>query len=116
MTEAERMNPWSLHDRGHDVRNLSPTTRAVYVHNVKKFSQYGRSPDCLGLEDIRTYRSTWCHRELLGRRSIKLSPRAFSSPSGPAPVGLTLPSAFSLVSRVLAGCNQSPLPTAASRR
>jgi integrase/recombinase XerD len=38
------------------VRNLSPTTRAVYVHNVKKFSQYfGRSPDCLGLEDVRAY-------------------------------------------------------------
>jgi integrase/recombinase XerD len=27
------------------VRNLSPTTREVYIHNVKKFSQYfGRSP------------------------------------------------------------------------
>ena len=38
------------------VRNLSPTTREVYIHNVKKFSQYfGRSPDCLGLEDVRTY-------------------------------------------------------------
>jgi integrase/recombinase XerD len=38
------------------VRNLSPTTRKVYIHNVKKFSQYfGRSPDCLGLEDVRTY-------------------------------------------------------------
>ena len=32
------------------VRNLSPTIRASYIHNVKKFSQYfGRSPDCLGL-------------------------------------------------------------------
>jgi len=38
------------------VRNLSPTTRGSYIHNVKKFSQYfGRSPDCLGLEDVRTY-------------------------------------------------------------
>src|SRR5215469_16526240 len=38
------------------VPNLSPTTREVYIHNVKKFSQYfGRSPDCLGLEDVRTY-------------------------------------------------------------
>jgi integrase/recombinase XerD len=38
------------------VRNLAPTTREVYIHNVKKFSQYfGRSPDCLGLEDVRTY-------------------------------------------------------------
>jgi integrase/recombinase XerD len=38
------------------IRNLSPTTRASYIHNVKKFSQYfGRSPDCLGLEDVHTY-------------------------------------------------------------
>ena len=38
------------------IRNLSPTTRASYVHNVKKFSQYfGRYPDCLGLEDVRAY-------------------------------------------------------------
>ena len=38
------------------VRNMSSTTREVYIHNVKKFSQYfGRSPDCLGLEDVRTY-------------------------------------------------------------
>ena len=33
-----------------------------------------------------------------------------------APVGLSHPSAFGLVCRVLAGCYQSPLPTAASRR
>ena len=38
------------------VRNLSATTRASYIHNVKKFSQYfARSPDCLGLEDVRAY-------------------------------------------------------------
>jgi integrase/recombinase XerD len=38
------------------VRNLSPTTRASYIHNVKKFSlHFGRSPDCLGLEDVRAY-------------------------------------------------------------
>jgi hypothetical protein len=39
---TERMNPLSLHDRGHYVCNLSPTTRAVYVHNVEKLSQHGR--------------------------------------------------------------------------
>ena len=33
-----------------------------------------------------------------------------------APIGLSPPSAFSLVWRVLAGCNQSLLPMAASRR
>ena len=38
------------------VRNLSPTTRVSYIHNVKKFSQYfGRSPDRLGLEEVRAY-------------------------------------------------------------
>jgi site-specific recombinase XerD len=38
------------------VRNLSATTQTSYIHNIKKFSQYfGRSPDCLGLEDVRAY-------------------------------------------------------------
>jgi integrase/recombinase XerD len=38
------------------VRNLSPTTRASYIRNVKRFSQhFGRSPDRLGLEDVRAY-------------------------------------------------------------
>jgi site-specific recombinase XerD len=36
------------------VRTLSPTTWASYIHSVKKFSQYfGRSPDYLGLEEVR---------------------------------------------------------------
>ena len=38
------------------VRNLSPATQRSYVHAVAKFSRYfGRSPDQLGLEEIRTY-------------------------------------------------------------
>src|SRR5215467_8873887 len=38
------------------VRNLSPTTRKSYIHNVKKFSLYfGQSPDRLGLEEVRAY-------------------------------------------------------------
>jgi site-specific recombinase XerD len=38
------------------VRNLSPTTQRSYIHNVKKFSlHFGRSPDCLDLEDVRAY-------------------------------------------------------------
>jgi integrase/recombinase XerD len=38
------------------VRNLSPTTRASYIHNIKKFSLHFRqSPDRLGLEDVRAY-------------------------------------------------------------
>jgi site-specific recombinase XerD len=38
------------------VRNLSPATQRSYVHAVAKFSRFfGRSPDRLGLEDVRTY-------------------------------------------------------------
>ena len=38
------------------IRNLSPATQQSYVHAVSKFSRYfGRSPDRLGLEDIRAY-------------------------------------------------------------
>ena len=38
------------------VRNLSPTTQGSYIHNVKKFSlHFGRSPDCLGLEEVHAY-------------------------------------------------------------
>src|SRR5262249_13511770 len=52
-----------------------------------------------------------CH--LLGGHS----PSVIARPgSFAAPVGLSPPSAFGLVPRVLAGCYQSLLPTAASRR
>jgi site-specific recombinase XerD len=38
------------------VRNLSPATQRSYLHAVAKFSEYfGRSPDRLDLEDVRTY-------------------------------------------------------------
>ena len=38
------------------VRNLSPATQRSYVHAVAKFSRYfGRSPDQLGLEEIRAF-------------------------------------------------------------
>ena len=38
------------------VRNLSPATQRSYVHAVAKFSRYfGRSPDHLGLEDVRAF-------------------------------------------------------------
>ena len=38
------------------VRNLSPATQRSYVHAVAKFSHYfGRSPDRLGLEDVRAF-------------------------------------------------------------
>ena len=38
------------------VRNLSPATQRSYLHAVAKFSRYfGRSPDQLGLEEVRTF-------------------------------------------------------------
>ena len=38
------------------VRNLSPATQRSYLHAVTKFSRYfGRSPDRLGLEDVRAF-------------------------------------------------------------
>ena len=38
------------------VRNLSPATQRSYLHAVSKFSRYfGRSPDRLGLEDVRAF-------------------------------------------------------------
>jgi integrase/recombinase XerD len=38
------------------IRNLSPATQRSYVHAVSKFSRYfGRSPDRLGLEDVRAF-------------------------------------------------------------
>ena len=41
---------------GMGLRNLSPATQRSYLHAVTKFSRYsGRSPDRLGLEDVRAF-------------------------------------------------------------
>jgi Phage integrase, N-terminal SAM-like domain len=46
------------------VRNLSPATRRCYVHAVAKFAEhFKRSPDRLGLAEIRAY-----HLDPSGRR------------------------------------------------
>ena len=38
------------------VRNLSPATQRAYIYAVSKFSRhFGRSPDRLGLEDVRAF-------------------------------------------------------------
>jgi integrase/recombinase XerD len=40
------------------IRNLSPATQRSYLHAVTKFSRYfGRSPDRLGLEDVRAFQA-----------------------------------------------------------
>ena len=39
------------------IRNLSPSTKKIYVYAVAKFSRFhGRSPDKLTMEDVRDYR------------------------------------------------------------
>ena len=51
------------------VRNLAPTTQQSYLYAVAKFSRhFGRSPDCLGVEDVRAYQvhlaskqQSWSH-------------------------------------------------------
>jgi integrase/recombinase XerD len=44
------------------LRNLSPATQRSHLHAVTKFSRYfGRSPDCLGLEQTR--RSALAHHD-----------------------------------------------------
>ena len=56
------------------VRNLSPSTQQSYIYAVAKFSRhFDRSPDRLGLEDVRAYqlhliaqKRSWSH---LTRRS-----------------------------------------------
>lgn len=38
------------------IRNLSPATQRAYIHAVKRFSAFfGRSPDQLGAEEVRTF-------------------------------------------------------------
>jgi integrase/recombinase XerD len=38
------------------VRNLSPATRRSYIHAVAKFCRFfDRSPDRLGVEDVRAF-------------------------------------------------------------
>jgi hypothetical protein len=39
-----------------DIRNMSPNTKNIYISAVARFSAYHRrSPDQLGLEDIREF-------------------------------------------------------------
>ena len=51
------------------IRNLSQTTQQSYIYAVRKFSRhFGRSPDRLGIEDVRAYqlhliaeKRSWSH-------------------------------------------------------
>jgi integrase/recombinase XerD len=46
------------------VRNLSPNTQQLYIDRVAKFAQYfGKSPEVLGPEDVRTYQVYLVHKK-----------------------------------------------------
>src|SRR5271165_527414 len=54
MAQMSRLRRRMIEDM--TIRNLSPATQQSYVHAVSKFSPYfGRSPDRLGLEDVRAF-------------------------------------------------------------
>jgi integrase/recombinase XerD len=54
MTEISPLRRRMLDDM--TIRNLSPATQRSYLQAVTKFSHYlGRSPDHLGLEDVRAF-------------------------------------------------------------
>ena len=69
------------------VRNLSPATQRSYVHAVAKFSRFfGRSPDTLTLEDVRTFQVylaskgvAWV-RKIRARRARSLRRRSQQRP------------------------------------
>ena len=53
MTEMSPLRRRMIEDM--TIRNLSPATQQSYIHAVSKFSRYfGRSPEKLTLEDVRT--------------------------------------------------------------
>src|SRR6201995_740761 len=54
MTEMSPLRRRMIEDM--TVRNLSPATQRSYVHAVAKFARFfGRSPETLDLEDVRTF-------------------------------------------------------------
>lgn len=54
MTELSPLRRRMIEDM--TIRNLSPATQRSYQHAVAKFSRhFGRSPDRLGLEDVRAF-------------------------------------------------------------
>jgi integrase/recombinase XerD len=47
------------------VRNMSPATQRSYIHAVQGYSRhFGRSPERLGLQDVRAYQVPRPHRNL----------------------------------------------------
>jgi integrase/recombinase XerD len=62
------------------VRNLSPATQQSYVYAVAKFSRFfARSPDQLGVEEVRAYPIHLAACVSRGRISIRCRARCASS-------------------------------------
>ena len=62
------------------IRNLSPATQQSYLHAVAKFSRYfGRSPDRLGLEEVRAYQVHLVAKRRVVVASTRSSARCASS-------------------------------------
>jgi len=54
------------------VRNLSPATQQSYVYAVAKFSRFfGRSPDQLGVEEVRAYQVHLAGRGLSCKHAVR---------------------------------------------
>ena len=72
------------------VRNLSPATQRSYVHAVAKFSRhFGRSPDQLGVEEVRAFQVhlaatgiSWPASSALSTTGSLLGSRAWAMRSG----------------------------------
>ena len=78
MTEISPLRRRMVEDM--TVRNLSPATQRSYLYAVAKFSRFfGKSPERLDLEDVRTYQAIWRPRASRGRRSTRRWPRCASS-------------------------------------
>ena len=69
------------------VRNLSPVTQPCYVHAVARFARhFDRSPDRLGLAEIRAYQIHLTTTAYRGRASMSPSvPCAFTVSRSAAP-------------------------------
>ena len=114
----ERFKRWSVYTPGHSgLPSTSPPELSWrYAGFIKPAAIRPRRPPSVlsPFAQLRCY-LRWgdvpCHL-LRGRYPSVIA----LTGSCATPVGLSPPSAFSLVRRVLAGCTQSLLPTGASRR
>jgi len=105
------------------LRNYSPRTQRTYLDHVARFARhFHRSPDCLGLEDIRTYQlhllqqhASWsvfnqavCALRLFYRLTLKVSFSVDMIPYGKKPKSLPAVLSRDEVARLFA-CVPQPI-------